>query len=87
MKIKLKGNWIITDDSMNYKLSEYRYEKDKKGVEQLKLSNTTYYSTLNSLLRAYKEKYIKSAECEFLSELLKVSEETDAYIREVLEGI
>lgn len=83
MEIKLKDNWIITADSMDYKLSQYEYKKDKDGNDKLHLRGTTYHGSLENTLIAYKEKSIKTSICKSIDEVIKLNRELDEYIRSI----
>lgn len=86
MEIKLKGNYIITADSRQYILSKWSMGKDKKGNPKMQLRDSTYHSTLEQLLKAYKEKYIRASECKTIDEVLELCKKMDAIIEEILEG-
>lgn len=85
MEIKLKGNYIITADSMTYMLSKWKMSEDNKGELKMRLTATTFHSTLENTLRAYKEKSVKNSNCTTIEEILILVKDLDQYIREVLK--
>lgn len=84
MKVKLKGSYLLTSDSLNYVLCKVKKGKDKKGNVVERESGHTYHTTIVQALKTYKERYIRASDCKTIQEILEVSKDIDKKIEKVL---
>jgi hypothetical protein len=85
MKIILEKNNLraeLCDNDYGYKVNLYKYREtgDDKSMDWC-VSDTYYYSTLQSMLNLIPEKFIKQSEAKTLGELLKEMREIREMIR------
>lgn len=83
MEIKLDNKYWIVTDSMNYKLATKSKGKDGKVIWNYQ----GYYSTIESLLISYKELEIRNSNINNFKDLVKLNQELDNFIREMLKPL
>lgn len=84
--IQLDKNYKLTSDSMNYILEKRSSEPSEKTGEY-SWRGIMWTSTIQSMMKCYKEMKIRTSDAKSIPELLEVCEKTDKRIEKILKGL